>query len=115
MILVLIFVWLPAGILLTSGDVWKEMRRFSIRTLRDFGFGKQTSMNDTIQEELAILMADLNSRLALSEAEADGSIIAPMHQFFTISILNILWQMIAGFRFSHTDARVKQQIGRAHV
>lgn len=96
--------FLVSGVLMVGGDVWKEMRRFSLRTLRDFGFGKQSSMDATIQEELAGLMAGLNSQLA----HADSGIVVPMHQFFTISILNILWKMIAGFRFEHTDTRLKQ-------
>ena len=33
------FVCFP-GILFASGPVWKYLRRFTLKTLRDFGFGK---------------------------------------------------------------------------
>ena len=29
------------GVLMSVGDIWHQQRRFTLRTLRDFGFGKQ--------------------------------------------------------------------------
>lgn len=39
------------GIVYGDGRRWKEQRRFTIATLRDFGFGK-SSMEDLINEEV---------------------------------------------------------------
>jgi methyl farnesoate epoxidase/farnesoate epoxidase len=89
------------GVLMISGDVWKEMRRFSIRTLRDFGFGKQKSMESSIQEELGVLTECLLQEMAAG----DG--IVKMKQFFTVFVLNNLWSMITGVRFSHEDAKLR--------
>jgi len=94
---------LYAGIIFIDGDVWKEMRRFTIRTLRDFGFGKQKSMESTLVEEVTELTERLDKKLEGRENEP-----VCMRQFFTISILNILWSMIAGFRFDHDDEKLKE-------
>lgn len=85
---------------MSGGNGWKEMRRFSIRTLRDFGFGKQKNMEETLEEELN----DLTQSISLEISK--GNPIINMKQYFTISVLNILWNMIAGYRFSRDDAKL---------
>ena len=39
------------GVIFTFGPYWRELRRFLLRNLRDFGFGK-SSMEDMFQEEV---------------------------------------------------------------
>jgi len=46
------------GILLCDGPVWHEQRRFVLKSLRDFGFGKESMEGMLIQE-----MQDLQSTL----------------------------------------------------
>jgi len=38
------------GVLVSSGSVWAEQRRFSLAALRDLGFGKKTMEDLTIDE-----------------------------------------------------------------
>ena len=43
------------GLIFSSGNEWKEQRRFTLRSLKDLGFGK-TSMEDSINEEVQKLV-----------------------------------------------------------
>jgi len=74
------------GLLFSSSTNWREQRRFALRSLRDFGFGK-ASMEDMITAEATKLcnsMAkELNQPVELGTR-------------LNVAILNALWKIITG-------------------
>jgi hypothetical protein len=49
------------GLIFTDGPYWQELRRFTLRHLRYFGFGK-TSMEGMIMEEAEYLVKEMRSK-----------------------------------------------------
>lgn len=106
------------GVLLTDSELWKEQRRFSIRHLRDFGFGRR-DMSIMIEEETANMVGYLKRLISSSETQ---KIECDMENIFNIHVLNTLWTMLAGIRYDSDDEELKhlqellsQLFQRAHM
>ncbi|KAK4873499.1 hypothetical protein RN001_015528 [Aquatica leii] len=84
------------GIVFSDGQFWQKQRKFSLQHLKDFGFGKR-EMELRIVEESKELIDDLKKKSV-------GSLY--MHKAFDVSVLNVLWTMMAGERFSLDDVRL---------
>jgi hypothetical protein len=72
------------------GQFWQEHRRFTMRHLRDLGFGK-TSIEDQMMGELKDLITDMEN-----SSQSDAQRVVDLKGIFQVSVLNILWAMIAG-------------------
>ncbi|CAG7836749.1 unnamed protein product [Allacma fusca] len=81
------------GILLSEGQTWVEQRRFTLRHLRDFGFGKQY-MEDLIMDEVKDMIDDLKKQEGQS---------VMMNEKFALAVINSLWMIVAGKKFKHDD------------
>jgi len=78
------------GIIHSRGLHWAAQRRFALRTLKDFGFGKK-SLETAINEEIDEVILHFES------SKSDDFY---LQHDFNVPIINILWQLIAGFRFT---------------
>merc|ERR1711892_36338 len=88
------------GILVTEGSHWTKVRRFGIRTLKDFGFGKQSleaTINFEVEETVKKFLSVSGSDFYLSTD-------------FNIPIINILWQLVASTRFTEEDPEGQKMI-----
>lgn len=84
------------GIAFVDGEMWQEQRRFTMRHLKDLGFGK-TSIESQMMDEIHDLMEDMQK-----SASASG-IVNFKEGFFNVSVLNVFWAIIGGERFSRDD------------
>ena len=86
----------PRGLLFSSGEEWKDQRRFALRSLRDLGFGKLT-MEDAINEEVEKLVEVLKKK----EGQAVG-----LNLQMNISIVNALWVVLVGEKLELDDPKL---------
>ncbi|EFN67203.1 Probable cytochrome P450 305a1 [Camponotus floridanus] len=87
------------GILFTDGDVWRDQRRFVLKTLKEFGFGKM-AMED-------IILNDAVSLTSIIESLAKLGPITNLHNLTSIAVLNSLWTLVAGSRFDLDEENPK--------
>ncbi|XP_058464516.1 methyl farnesoate epoxidase-like [Malaya genurostris] len=87
------------GIVFTDGEDWDVQRRFSIKTLKALGMGK-AGMAFNVEKEAEELIHHLR-KLARKRNHI------AMHNAFDISVLNVIWTLIAGKRFHLDDKRLE--------
>ncbi|XP_028818632.1 cytochrome P450 2G1-like [Denticeps clupeoides] len=83
------------GLLISNGERWRQLRRFTLTTLRDFGMGRK-KMESWIQEESKHLVD-------LFRENKSG----PFDPSFFISraVANVICTLVFGQRFSYKDAQ----------
>ncbi|KAF7231020.1 cytochrome P450 2K1-like [Nothobranchius furzeri] len=86
-------VHLNHGIVFENGDSWREMRRFALMNLKDFGMGKK-ACEDKITEECRFLLQEIHK----FQGEAFDT-----NQVINYAVSNIISSMVYGSRFDYDD------------
>nr|XP_046245806.1 cytochrome P450 2F3-like [Scatophagus argus] len=83
------------GLGISNGERWRQLRRFTLSTLRDFGMGRK-GMEEWIQEESRHLIARINTFKA-----------KPFDPTFLLSctVSNVICCMVFSQRFSYDDKK----------
>lgn len=92
----------PLGIIFVGGEGWREMRRFSMRTLRDLGYGKHKDMQSVIDDEVGFLLENLEKTASSKDAILD------VKHLFTMPVLNILWSMVSSVRTGEDEVKLRK-------
>ncbi|XP_046454333.1 methyl farnesoate epoxidase-like isoform X1 [Daphnia pulex] len=90
------------GLSFVEGDFWQEQRRFTLRHLRDLGFGK-TSIEDQMMGEITDLISEITAT-----AKSNRDHVVDFKSIFSVSVINILWAIIGGKRFQRDDPKFKK-------
>uniref|UniRef100_A0A3B5QT92 Cytochrome P450, family 2, subfamily X, polypeptide 9 n=1 Tax=Xiphophorus maculatus TaxID=8083 RepID=A0A3B5QT92_XIPMA len=92
------------GIAWTNGDSWKEMRRFALTNLKDFGMGKKVC-EEKIIEECHVLIQKLKE----FKGEAFDS-----SQHINYAVCNVICSMVYGKRFEYDDLEFTTVVNRTN-
>ena len=84
------------GVIASEGQEWVEQRRFTLRHLRDFGFGKNTG-EELIRNELTEFMESLGQNVGQPVS---------MNRSVNVAVLNTLWMIMSGVRYDQDDPRL---------
>ncbi|XP_068938076.1 cytochrome P450 2D6 [Petaurus breviceps papuanus] len=87
------------------GEAWREQRRFSLTTLRNFGLGKQSL------EQWVITEADF---LCSSFASKEGHPFDPRH-LLSCCVTNVISSLIYGNRFNYDDQKLQKLLGLLEI
>uniref|UniRef100_A0A9J8BZ86 Cytochrome P450, family 2, subfamily K, polypeptide16 n=2 Tax=Cyprinus carpio TaxID=7962 RepID=A0A9J8BZ86_CYPCA len=92
------------GIIFANGESWREMRRFALTNLRDFGMGKK-KIEEKIIEETCHLLEEFE--------KFEGK------PFETTRLMNyaassVISSIVYGRRFEYTDPQLRSMVDRAN-
>ncbi|XP_026101272.1 cytochrome P450 2M1 [Carassius auratus] len=85
------------GVLSTSGHRWKEMRRYTLMTLKDFGMGRR-SIEERVREEAENLVEMFK--------KFEGSAFSPAEMLMN-AVSNVICNIVFGHRFEFEDPQFK--------
>ena len=93
----------PLGIIFPDGYLWKEQRRFAVKTLKLLGLGKH-SLEKHIEIETFEVCKYLTEKIERGETRVR------MDDFFDLPCLNVIWSLVNTSRFDYDDLHLKKMI-----
>ncbi|KAI6192866.1 (pine wood nematode) hypothetical protein [Aphelenchoides fujianensis] len=81
------------GIIIASGERWRQQRRFALHTLRDFGLNK-SQLEARVLDEVQYVIDHLNEDVRAGVEEVD------VYNYTDIAVGSVVNSIICGYRFT---------------
>lgn len=94
------------GIIFAHGQEWVEIRAFTKKTLKEFGYGKIKLMDQSLAESAAQVIDGIKSELLDSIDETFT--VEPGK--FAVHVLNIIWNLVGGYKFDPNDKLLRRNM-----
>jgi len=85
-------------------DFWKSQRRFIHKHLKEFGYARK-GMREICENEAEHCLHDFRK---LIESQGGKSAVVTMPNVFSVYVLNTLWLMMAGIRYTSDNKDLKK-------
>uniref|UniRef100_A0A3P9KDK6 Cytochrome P450 2K1 n=1 Tax=Oryzias latipes TaxID=8090 RepID=A0A3P9KDK6_ORYLA len=92
------------GVLWSNGDIWRDIRRFALTNLRDFGMGKK-ACEDKITEECQYLL-EVFKKFKGNAFDTTKPL--------NYAVSNIICSMVYGSRFEYDDPKFTSMVDRTN-
>ncbi len=97
---------MSTGILWSHGSTWIDVRTFTKKVLKEFGYGKVKIMDASLIDSANQLIDDIKNELLDS---VDGCVSVET-QKFSIRVVNVLWNLVGGYKFDPNDKLLKKNM-----
>jgi len=89
------------GVVRSQGESWEQLRRFTLRQLRDFGFGK-SSMESMIMDEVNVILRWMKSQGKNSVGDIKDKM--------SLAVVSSLWTIMSNEKLDHNDPILKEVV-----
>ncbi|EFN65051.1 Probable cytochrome P450 304a1 [Camponotus floridanus] len=103
------------GIFFIDGPKWQEQKRFALRYMRDFGFGRRhDKLESEIMDEMTLFLDILkNGPIYDGEKEIIRGNLALFPDVLYASSANNIWNVMFGYRFDRSEHDVSRHLCRS--
>ncbi|KAL0105457.1 hypothetical protein PUN28_016846 [Cardiocondyla obscurior] len=105
------------GVFFIDGTKWQEQRRFALRHMRDFGFGRrQEKLESEIMDEMTLFLDILKSGpIHDGEKEILKGNLALFPDILYASAGNNIWNVMFGHKFDRSEHDIPRRLCRAGI
>jgi len=94
------------GIIWSNGQNWIDVRKFTKKILKEFGYGKVKIMDQSLADSANQLVDDIKTELLDS---SDGTFAVDTKKF-SIHVLNVVWNLVGSYKFETSDKLLKRNM-----